>query len=311
MSALSITLFGRFSVQRGGKVVDTIESGKVQDMFCHLLLNRRRPRARDALATMLWGDSPTAQAKKYLRQALWQLQSALDLGDAPAGDPVLLVDAEWVHINPAADLWLDVAIFEQAVAAAQGIAGAELDGDRARSLDEAVRLYQGDLLEGCYHDWCLYERERLQSLYLVTREKLMSFCEAHRRYEEGQAHGESLLRHDRAHEGAHRRLMRLHYLAGDRTAALRQYDRCVAALADELGVAPAKGTTELYHQMRADQFDGPALMAREARRPAVNPASSSPELLPYLKHFLSMLTDFRKQVEDDVRALERSIHDRR
>ena len=36
-----------------------------------------------------------------------------------------------------------------------------MDEDRARSLEDAVSLYQGDLLEGCYEDWCIYERERL------------------------------------------------------------------------------------------------------------------------------------------------------
>jgi len=40
-------------------------------------------------------------------------------------------------------------------------------------LQEAVRLSYADLLEGWYQDWCLYERERLQNIYLLILDKLM------------------------------------------------------------------------------------------------------------------------------------------
>src|SRR5262249_56752701 len=104
-----------------------------------------------------------------------------------------------------------------------GVHGAEMDGSQAEALRNAVTLYQGDLLEGCYHDWCVYERERLQSDYLSMLDKLMSWCEAHRDYEAGLQYGHRVLRYERARECTHRRLMRLYYLPGDPTPALPQY----------------------------------------------------------------------------------------
>ena len=44
-------------------------------------------------------------------------------------------------------------------------------------------------------------------------------------FAEPLAYGARILHCDRARERTHRRLMRLHFLAGDRTAALRQYPR--------------------------------------------------------------------------------------
>ncbi|MGH9768785.1 MAG: bacterial transcriptional activator domain-containing protein, partial [Blastocatellia bacterium] len=41
---------------------------------------------------------------------------------------------------------------------------------------------------------------------------------------------------DPACERTHQQMMRLKHLAGDRTGAMRQYDRCVKALCQELGV---------------------------------------------------------------------------
>lgn len=50
---------------------------------------------------------------------------------------------------------------------------------------------------------------------------------------------------DAVSEHAHRRLMRLHYLRGDRAAALAAFDACERVLKDELGVRPGTETLAL------------------------------------------------------------------
>src|SRR4029453_9228778 len=102
---------------------------------------------------------------------------------------VLIVEPDWVRLNPEADLWLDVAVFERAFALVQGVPGQELDAQRARPLQDAVQLYEGDLLEGWYQDWCLYERERLQNTYLAMLDKLTGYCAAHHEGEPGVVSG--------------------------------------------------------------------------------------------------------------------------
>src|SRR5262249_45023608 len=152
--------------------------------------------------------------------------------------------------NQAAELWFDVLLFEQAFALVQDVPGRQLVASSAQVLKTAEELYRGKLLEGWYSDWCLYERERLQHMYLAMLDKLMEYSEAHQEYETGQTYGMRALRYDRARERTHRRMMRLQYLAGDRTAALYQYERCAAALQEELGVQPAQSTVVLYEKIR-------------------------------------------------------------
>jgi len=70
--------------------------------------------------------------------------------------------------------------------------------------------------------------------------------------------------------------MRLLYLAGDRTGALRQFERCRNALSDELGVAPGQRIRALYERIRADAgVDGPVETNGRtvAPRPAPPPES--------------------------------------
>jgi DNA-binding SARP family transcriptional activator len=307
-TTLRVFLFGKFRAQLGEQVLTGLKASRVQELFCYLLLNRDRPHPRETLAGLLWGDTTTAQSKAYLRKALWQLQAGLDSQTELISGDILVVDADWVQINPRTGLWLDVAEFEQAFALVQGIPDRELESRHVQTLRDALDLYQGDLLEGWYQDWCLYERERLQNLYLTMLDKLMGYCEIHHdreeHYEIGVIYGTLILRCDRARERTHRRLMRLHYLAGNRTAALRQYELCVAALKEELGVEPSRRTTALCEQIRADKLDAPAPALGKAR--TLPEAATTPltEVAGYLRHLREVLANVQQRVQGKLQEVE-------
>lgn len=256
MCKLRISLFGKFSLQTEGNIIHGLETRKADELLCYLLLHRDRPHPRESLADVLWGEIPSSQSKNYLRKTLWQLQSGIEAITEQSNCPrILLIDGEWIQVNSDSDLWLDTSFLEAVYNNVRGRLGRALTEQEIQSLEEAVSLYRGDLLEGWYCDWCLYERERLQYLHLALLDKLMDYCEAFHLYENGLSYGERILRHDRARERTHRRLMRMYYLAGDRTAAMRQYKKCVEALNEELGVEPAKRTRLLLSMIQTDQLD--------------------------------------------------------
>ncbi len=153
MSRLSIQLFGKFCVRRDEQVLEGFDARKVQELFCYLLLHRDHSLPRETLAGLLWPDTTTIQSKKNLRQALWQLQSALGSQTEAMNDRVLLVEPEWVQLNLEADIWLDVVVFEKTFDVVQKVPGNELDAQRVQVLQDAVQLYLGPLLEGWYQDW--------------------------------------------------------------------------------------------------------------------------------------------------------------
>ena len=303
MSSLTIRLFGKFSAELNGRRLSALDGGKLQELFCYLLLNRRRPLSREVLATLLWGDSSTAQSKKYLRQALWQLQSALSLSERTQNNRLLLIDADWINFNDQAEYWFDVREFEASFGEAQGSRGQNLDPETASRVARAVDLYRGELLEGFYDDWCLVERERLQNMYLMMLDKLMAYSEATARFDDGIAYGARILSCDRAREHTHRRLMRIYYLAGDRTSALRQYDRCQSALDEELGVKPARKTSQLFEQIRSDHLDI-VYPPSEVGDLQGAPISQIREALGRLRQVKTALVDFHRQIKQDIQALE-------
>jgi DNA-binding SARP family transcriptional activator len=302
MSILRLQLFGRFSASCGTRAVNSFDSCKVQELFCYLVLSRK-PHSREMLAALLWGDSDNSQAKKYLRKALWQLQATLERNLGPLNHRIILVEADWIRFNPEFELWLDVAEFERACEIKAAVPGDTLDEITAGRLIEAVQLYQGELLEGCYQDWCLFERQRLQNIYLATLHRLICYSEANRLYQQALTYAQELLRHDPALERAHRQIMRIHFALGDRVASLRQYQRCVAALKTDLGVKPSSRTRALAEKIQADEFDSFSLPGAADSLP-VSTASSLPEVLDHLKIFRTTLHSVLKQVQKDIRTVE-------
>lgn len=253
MATYSIRLFREFEAQCHNQPVTSLTSKKARELFCFLLLNRGRPHTRERLAAVLWPEAEAGQAKQYLRQTLWQLQSALDQAVESPGC-LLTVDAEWISIDVSEKVWLDVAQFEAAYSEAQAVNGGLPDGEQARMLERAAALYRGDLLENWYQEWCLFERERLQNMYLAILDKLVAYYEDSQDYQAGIDCAMKLLHVDIAHERTYRRLMRLYYLAGDRTSALRQFQRCKRVLAQELGIAPSQRTLDLLEQIKQEQM---------------------------------------------------------
>src|ERR1700750_2173343 len=109
-------------------------SARAESLLAYLLLHRDVPQPRQRLAFLLWPDSAEGQAHTNLRKVLHTLRGAL-----PDADNVIEVGPRTLRLRPDAPLWLDVEQFERAVA-------------RGR-LEEAVRLYAGELMEGRYDEW--------------------------------------------------------------------------------------------------------------------------------------------------------------
>jgi DNA-binding SARP family transcriptional activator len=307
MDLLRITLFGRFDVRVGQKPLAGLEAAKVQELFCYLLLNRDRPHPREALAHILWDANSTNQPGRCLRKTLWQLRAALDAQTEPLSDLVLLVEPNWIQFSPGVDLWLDVAVFEQAYQRVHGLQGREIDENKVQMLQKAANLYRGGLQESWYQDWYLLERERYQHMYLSMLDKLMDHCEEHKAYEDGLAYGTLILHIECARERTHRRLMRLHHLAGDRTAALRQYQNCMISLQEELGVKPARRTEKLYKQICSDQLARPGQMVDV--REGVDRAPTGPffKVLNRLKQLHTALAQVQLEIQQDIYDVEHTL----
>ncbi len=252
---LAIRTLGSFGIWRGDQEVRDRDwrSSKARQLFQLLVTERGQALTREQVTEILWPDMEADAAANNLRVTINRLGKALE-PDRPEGAPpaYILQQSETYGLNTESDLEIDAATFANAIDEGRT---AYLRNQRAaaiHSLRRAVGLYSGPYLPDClYEDWAAVERERLSLLFSEGALLLASML-----FEDGQFHEAiglawRVLDQDRAYEDAYRLLMRAHTALGERTTALRLYERCVTVLREDLGVNPLPETVALYEQMRA------------------------------------------------------------
>jgi DNA-binding SARP family transcriptional activator len=271
---LELILLGNIEIRCAGLPVMDLRSGKSLALLSYLAVTNR-PHSRQALAGLLWGGMPEAKARGNLTKALGVLRRLFE--------EYLAITHETMAFKRDSDYWLDVAEFEAGV-----------KDNSIERLQEAIQLYQGDFLEGFYvrnapefEDWVLAQQARLKEQALRALHTLA----AHFAGQEDAGRAEAidytsrLLHLEPWREEAHRQLMRLLALNGQRGAALAQYRACRQVLAEELDVEPGPETVTLYGQIR----DGELRVASEKGLPHLastvtplppNLAVSSPARFP-------------------------------
>jgi DNA-binding SARP family transcriptional activator len=207
------------------------------------------PRPRAEAAALLWPDADAAHARNSLRQRLFRLQRAAGADIVDANGPL--------RLRPGVSHDLDTA--------AQRLAR-DADAPAGELLGTHDYADCPGLAEWVEHARQRWRRQRADALALLaSQHEAQEQLALALRYAERLAADEPLLEH------AHRRLMRLHYLRGDRGAALAAFERCRALLALRLDAAPDAETLALMHTIAAGEPGMQALSHRPApvtlRRP--------------------------------------------
>lgn len=249
MTHLSISLLGTFQVTRGNQPVVDFDSNKVRGLLAYLAVEADRPHTREALSALLWPDWPQDSALDSLRNALANLRRAI--GDREAVPPHLLITRESIQFNTASDFWLDVAEFENANPRGLG-----------NPWGLEAKLYRGPFLEGFsisdsapFEEWLMLKREQLSQQALQMLRQLADDYEACGEYKLALEYARRQVALEPWLETAHRQVMRILALTGQRSQAMAQYETCQRLLKDELGLEPANETTRLYEVIKNDRLE--------------------------------------------------------
>ena len=184
-------------------------------MLAWLALEGPTPRLR--LAQLLWPESDSAAAHNALRQRIFKLHKV-------AGEEIVV-----------GRLTLSLAT------------GVDHDlGADSGVLGDADHHFTGEMAT-----WLEQRRQhRRQAVRLSLLERFVA-AEAGRDQAAAAALAADLLALDPLSEDAHRRVMRTHYVAGERAAALLAFDHCERVLKDEVGVRPGAETLALLQTIES------------------------------------------------------------
>ncbi len=257
MARLALYLFGPFQAMLDGDEVTGFATDKARALLAYLAVESCRSHRRDMLAGLLWPDLSQRRARQSLRQTLLRLRRALK--DEDPASPWLLAQQEQVQFSTAG-VWLDVALFTTLIDACRVHAHRSLDTCRPclERLERAAVLYRGDFLDqfflpdsAPFEEWALLKRDRLRQQAMRALELLAIYHERRGEYTRAQHYAWQQVELEPWCEEAHRQLMRLLTLTGQRSAALAQYEACHHALAEMLDVEPSPATDILRDRIRA------------------------------------------------------------
>jgi DNA-binding SARP family transcriptional activator len=199
------------------------------------------PTARTRIAAHLWPNEPIEQTRGRLRQRIHTLKRKLGV-DAVVGGATL------------------------ALAPALTWSGFEQEPANGRLLGDDDHAERPEFAE-----WLDATRQRLRSLRREVLAGQASSLEEAGRLAEAIVAAEDLLALEPLQEHAHRRLMRLHYLRGDRSAALLAFDRCEQVLKDDVGARPSDETLELLAQIERSPAPATGLAPRRVPAAVLRP----------------------------------------
>ncbi|MFJ2770744.1 BTAD domain-containing putative transcriptional regulator [Streptomyces sp. NPDC087300] len=243
---LRIHLLGGFRTARdgGARTVERWSRPGARTLVKLLAVTPGHQLHRERVMAACWPDAELAPALRSLRVALHTARHALEPELAPrAASAYLIGDGALIRLAPEC-VWIDTdhaaTLAEHALAA-----------DSLPELTAALAAFTGEPLpEDRYAPWADLCRERLGEL---SRRVALALAGA----QLGADDLDGAVRTARraladapAEEAAHRVLIEAYLRQGLRGRAIRQYEVCAAALADELGATPGPETRRLHRAAR-------------------------------------------------------------
>jgi DNA-binding SARP family transcriptional activator len=237
-SRFTLKLLSGFELRLDDRAVSMALSAQRLTAFLAL---HGRAALRTYVAGSLWGEFSDDRSHRSLRTALWRVRRS---------GPSLIVSSD-SQVGLREDVSVDIR--DRTATARRLLAGHPLNPD---DLDP-LRL-SDDLLPDWYDEWVVMERERYRQLRLHALETVCVRLTALGRYGEAVEAGLSAVAGEPLRESANLALLNAHLAEGNRSEALRAYERYRGQLAAELSLRPSRKLEDLVRGICGPAVDGPS-----------------------------------------------------
>lgn len=250
-NGLEIKLLGPPEVFNNGGQPVKFAARKVLALFVYLVVETGS-HPREKLQAIFWPESENHLAQSALRTTLARIKDAL----REVGDP-LRMDGDRVGFNVSLAFTLDLELVARSIADTQPT---QIAPHAIALLENAAGVSRGPFMDGfslpdapAFDEWLTIQRTNWGHRQNQIYDRLSLHQLEHHLI---QPAIETVIRWiglDHLNETAYPRLMRLHFLNGDRSAALQTYETCRNVLSHELGVEPSVETEEVLAYIRTSE----------------------------------------------------------
>jgi predicted ATPase/DNA-binding SARP family transcriptional activator len=212
---------------------------------------------RERLLERLWPDSATPAADNRLYNTLHNLRSTFTRTGLPKEQPIVLLQADRVLLNPEHHYTIDLQEYGMLIAQARTLGSNDLTQQTSQTaqaivLRQAIDLYQGELLSGApYEDWLAPQRQQSKADYLWALERLAITARDSGDLETAIDYYQRLVDAEPSNEPAHRALMEAFDANENPSRAILQFSACKRLLQRDLDATPSAQTLSLLAQITA------------------------------------------------------------
>lgn len=248
-SSMSVYFLGTFRVCLDGGFVEEWRNAKSKLVLKYVIAHKERAIAKDFLMELFWPNTDPECARNNLNVAIYNIRQVLKQQGRNTRT-IIYKDGHY-GLNPEVTVWTDLDAFLDVVDRASALAEAGETAKEVSLLASLDDLYGGDFLEeDRFEDWIMPLRQRFRDLYWEALHKRADYAFAKHRYKQSIDIFKTMLAIDACDEHVHARLMTCHARLGQHHLAMRQFNKCVDALARELDIGPDAATVDLFERIR-------------------------------------------------------------
>lgn len=239
---IEVRAFGTGQVWRDGRLLASAEWGgsALARELCFFLLEHS-PQRRDEIGAIFWPTLSPGRMTSSFHAAKYKAHRALGIEFA-------IFEDDCYQINPAMNIWYDVAEFRRLLVSARNRSVG--DPDRVAEFQQALKLYVGSYLTDSYGEWTAQPREGLQTLFFELVRTLVDDLLARRQYSDALVAAQRGLEQDYYREDLHQVVMRCLVEIGQSAQALAHYDKISRRLMKDLGTRPNPNLRAFAKQIR-------------------------------------------------------------
>jgi DNA-binding SARP family transcriptional activator len=248
---LTVNLLGAVEIFRDPArpfAADAWRTKRSRDLFCFVASRPHRRTSKDLIIDAFWPDADLRHAEKNFYPTMSHVRKALNSNQPIKQNFLVYRDGEYM-LNPECSYRIDIEEFDRLVTEGEA-ARRRTEHDVAASMfEQAVGLYRGEFMQGCYDEWAEEQRAYYREQYVRLLETLAKSAQKTGDWSLSLRLAQSILRDDPFREDAHCMVMRAHAALGNRAAVKDQYEHLRRVLRKELGVEPAAETQKIYKSL--------------------------------------------------------------
>jgi LuxR family maltose regulon positive regulatory protein len=241
-SNIKVRFFGNFEVSMHGAVIEPArwQTRKAQLIFAYIILNRKRPIAKEDLMHRFSTQESPSHANQEIRTTISRIQKALPWSK------FLRYERGFYKVSDKLVLNVDTEEFEDL----SRLVIQKKDRPDKKTIEYALRaiaFYRDDFLVVFYDNWCEEMRVYLRDQYITVLNIVAKYSFKNSEYDKALSIYHKIIEKEPLHEETNSSIIRCYLALQKKPEALRHYNEYKKRLQQELQIVPSQAMEKLVH----------------------------------------------------------------